>query len=372
MPIGRMARILFVDDEPNFLSGIRRMLWDNNAEWELLFAGSADEALELVAATVVDTIVSDVTMPGKDGLELLTELKSSPATSAIPVIILTGNAEVDLKRKALDLGATDLLSKPVEREDLIARLRSVLRLKNYQDELRAHNELLEYRVRERTRELESSRRDIIWRLAKAGEFRDKDTGEHVVRVALSSRILAAQLGLSQDVVETVFLTSPLHDIGKIGIPDVILLKRGKLTAEERTQVQRHCEIGASILLELPKGATYFLSNHEVPDHRPILDAIEPIRKHAATIAMTHHERWDGTGYPNGLRGEEIPVVGRIVAVADLYDALRSSRPYKEAFDITKASLIMEDSVGTHIDPEIYAAFKRVQDELEEIRSVNFR
>jgi len=367
-----MARILFVDDEPNFLSGIRRMLWDDSADWELLFAGGADEALELASTKVIDTIVSDVTMPDKDGLELLAELKRSPGTKAIPVIILTGNAEAHLKRKALDLGAADLLNKPVDREDLVARLRSVLRLKRYEDELRAHNELLEYRVRERTRELDSSRRDIIWRLAKAGEFRDEDTGDHVVRVALSSRILAAQIGLEQEVVEAIFLTSPLHDIGKIGIPDVILLKPGSLTAEERGQVQKHCEIGASILLEMPKGAQYFLSNHDAAERRPILDAIEPIREHAATIAMTHHERWDGNGYPKGLRGEDIPIVGRIVAVADLYDALRSSRPYKEAFDIAKATSIMEDSAGTHIDPRIYEAFKRVQDELEEIRSVNFR
>ncbi len=372
MAIGRMARILFVDDEPNFLSGIRRMLWDDSSEWELFFAESADEALKIASQKVLDTIVSDVSMPGKDGLELLKELKANPATSAIPVVILTGNAEAHLKRKALDLGAADLLNKPIDREDLIARLRSVLRLKRYQDELRAHNELLEFRVRERTRELESSRRDIIWRLAKAGEFRDEDTGDHVVRVALSSRILAAQIGLDQEMVEAVFLTSPLHDIGKIGIPDGILLKPGKLTDEERAQVQKHCEIGASILVELPKGAEYFLNTQEDGDRLPILEAIEPIREFAATIAMTHHERWDGTGYPKGLGGEEIPIVGRVVAVADLYDALRSSRPYKKAFDRAKASQIMEESVGTHIDPMVFDAFVRVQDELEQIREVNFR
>lgn len=372
MAIGRMARILFVDDEPNFLSGIRRMLWDDSAEWELFFAGGADEALKIASQKVLDTIVSDVTMPGKDGLELLAELKSNPATSAIPVVILTGNAEAHLKRKALDLGAADLLNKPIDREDLIARLRSVLRLKRYQDQLRAHNELLEFRVRQRTRELESSRRDIIWRLAKAGEFRDADTGDHVVRVALSSRILAAQIGLEQELVEVVFLTSPLHDIGKIGIPDGILLKPGKLTDEEREYVKKHCEIGASILLELPKGAEHFLNRQETGKRQPILEAIEPIREVAATIAMTHHERWDGTGYPNGLRGEDIPVVGRIVAVADLYDALRSSRPYKLAFDREKSTRIMEESVGSHIDPSIYEAFTRVQDELDEIREVNRR
>ncbi len=368
---GRKARILFVDDEPNFLSGIRRMLRDEVFEWELSFAVSADEALAMTASTEFDTVVSDVTMPGKDGLELLKELKANPKTAGVPVIILTGNAEGDLKRKALDLGATDLLNKPIAREDLIARLRSVLRLKGYQDELRAHNELLEYRVRERTRELEFSRRDIIWRLAKAGEFRDEDTGDHVIRVALTSRILASQMGLSQELVETVFLTSPLHDIGKIGIPDGILLKQGKLNGHEREYVQRHCDIGASILLELPKGAECFLSNLSNRENSA-LDAIEPIREFAAMIAMTHHERWDGAGYPKGLRGEDIPIVGRIVAVADLYDALRSSRPYKEAFDREKSSRIMEESAGTHIDPAIYAAFKRVQDEIEDIRAANFR
>ena len=186
----KKRKVLFVDDEPNFLNGIRRMLRSQRDDWSMEFVNGVEEALERCSETEFDTVVSDVNMPGKTGLDLLRALRGDERTRAIPIIILTGNAETDLKRQALDLGATDLLSKPVGHEDLVARLRSVLRLKEYQDELRDQNEYLEQRVKERTAELENARRDIIWRLAKAGEFRDEETGEHAIRVACCCRVLA--------------------------------------------------------------------------------------------------------------------------------------------------------------------------------------
>jgi putative two-component system response regulator len=271
-------RILFVDDEPNFLNGLRRMLRDKREEWDMTFVHSVDEALRALAEESYDAIVSDVNMPLKTGFDLLAALAANPATQTIPTIILTGNAESDLKRRALDMGATDLLNKPVLVEDLRARIQSALRLKIYQDALKAQNEVLEQRVRERTRELEISRLDIIWRLAKAGEYRDEDTGDHVLRVACCSRILAENLDLPRETVERIFLASPLHDIGKIGIPDGILLKRGSLSERERTLMETHCKIGANVLLSPPRGIEAFLEFQGIEEAVALLEAAHPLRE----------------------------------------------------------------------------------------------
>lgn len=362
-------RILFVDDEPNFLSGIRRMLRAYRDRWELHFAEGADEALACCHETAFDVIVSDVNMPGKTGFDLLEALKASPATRDIPVIILTGNAESDLKRRALDGGATDLLNKPVSVEDLTARVRNAARLKDYQDILRDQNVVLERKVRQRTLALEQSRMDIIWRLAKAGEFRDEDTGEHVLRVAACCRALSEALGHDAAFTEALFVTSPLHDIGKIGIPDGILLKAGRLSHDERRIMERHCEIGAAILLERPRGMEYFGEAHA--EVVVVLDSEDigwDLRNLAAEIAMTHHEKWDGSGYPKGIAGDDIPIAGQIVAVADVYDALRSSRTYKNAFSVAETMEIMGDGVGTHFAPTVFDAFQRIVDTFETIRN----
>lgn len=360
-------RLLFVDDEPNFLNGIRRMLRSNRDVWDMEFVNSVDEALARTDERTFDAIISDVNMPLKNGLDLLELLRDRDHTRNIPIIILTGNAETDLKRKALNLGATDLLNKPVGQEDLVARIRSVLRLKSYQDELRDQNHLLEQRVRERTIDLERARRDIIWRLAKAGEFRDEETGDHVIRVACCSRALAEACGLPADEVQSIFLTSPLHDLGKIGIPDRILLKDGPLDATERAIMEHHCEIGASILVAQPKGMAAFIQGpDDLPDERASYES-DALREMASTIIMSHHEKWDGTGYPKKLRGEEIPLCGHIVAVADVYDALRSTRPYKRAFAVDETMKIMRDGRGTHFSPDLFDAFERIAPEFEAIR-----
>ena len=359
--------ILFVDDEPNFLNGIRRMLRGQRDTWTMEFANSALEAMERTETTDFDAIVSDVNMPGRTGLDLLQMLHDNERTRAIPVIILTGNAESALKRQALDLGATDLLNKPVGHEDLVARLRSVLRLKSYQDELLNHNAILEQRVKERTADLERARRDIIWRLAKAGEFRDEETGDHVLRVATCCRELAIALGLPDQEVRHIFLASPLHDVGKIGIPDSILLKEGPLDDSERKVVQQHCEIGASILLAEPKGIHAFLEFDEASAAAETASESDALREMAATIILTHHEKWDGTGYPRGLKGEDIPLPGRICAVADVYDALRSGRPYKDAYAQDESRENMKGGRGTHFCPEVFDVFEGIVNDFEAIR-----
>ena len=363
----KKRKILFVDDEPNFLNGIRRMLRGERKHWSMEFVNSVDEALERAWDTEFDTIVSDVNMPGKTGLDLLEALRGHELTKTVPIIILTGNAETDLKRQALDLGATDLLNKPVSHEDLVARLRSVLRLKSYQDELRDQNVLLEKRVRERTADLELARRDIIWRLAKAGEFRDEETGNHVIRVACCCRVLATAMRLPEDEIQMIFLTSPLHDVGKIGIPDRVLLKPGALDDSERLIIQQHCEIGKSIVLAQPKGMAAFMNDAENGIDRKLAPEEDALREMAAIIIMTHHEKWDGTGYPNGLQGNAIPLPGQICAVADVYDALRSERPYKMPYGVEEAMEHMRSQRGTHFGPKILDIFETVVSKFEEIR-----
>lgn len=358
--------ILFIDDEPNFLNGIGRMLHQHRQEWEMHSAQSVDAALELIAKASFDAIVSDVSMPGKDGFELLRILHNSDTTKEIPVIILTGNKEHSLKRSALEMGATDLLNKPVHREDLLARLQSVLRLKSYQDDLKNQNELLEEKVRARTSELEASRLDIILRLGKAAEYRDEQTGDHILRVGSYCRVISQEMEMSRDFSEMIFLASPLHDIGKIGIPDHILLKRGPLTSEERVIMQRHCVIGADIL-------SHELDSVKLDSEQQYLQtSLEQTRKGnrllrlASTIAMGHHEKWDGSGYPQGLAEDEIPLVSRIVAVADVYDALRTVRPYKAAYSETETLEIMRSQARQHFDPMVFAAFEKTSDKFNAI------
>jgi len=369
--IGEQPRkkVLFVDDEPNFLAGLRRMLRGQRDQWELYFAGGADEALELVKREKIDTIVSDVNMPRKTGFDLLAALKGNEDTRDIPVIILTGNAENDLKRRGLDLGADDLLNKPVNMEDLTPRVRSALRIKEYEDRLREQNAILEQKVRERTAALEHSRQDIIWRLAKAGEFRDQDTGDHVLRVAACSRTLAEAMALDPQFCCALFISSPLHDIGKIGVPDGILFKPGKLTPEERQFMQRHCEIGAAILLEVPQEgkSDRFGEAFRAGAGASAMNGGDELRLLAAEVALCHHERWDGEGYPRGLSGHEIPLSGQIVAIADVYDALRSVRAYKPAFSVEQTLETMRAARETHFSPEVFDAFELVIETFETIR-----
>lgn len=360
-------RILFVDDEPHVLDGLQRMLRPHQSQWQIEFVTSAAGALDALTRTSFDAVVSDITMPGKNGLELLQTIRCTDRTKDIPVIILTGLNEVGLKRRALDMGASDLLNKPVQPEDLVARIRSVLQLKTYQDELKDHNALLERRVQERTAELADSRLDIIWRLGKAAEYRDEETGNHIVRVGCYCRALAEALGMERDFVETLFLASPLHDIGKIGIPDRILLKAGALDAEEWEIMKQHCTIGADILREDSEVTKAFLASRAQDAEPQAASGVNPLLEMASTIALTHHERWDGTGYPAGLEKESIPLESRIVALADVYDALRSDRPYKPARSESGTLEIIGVEFGRHFDPDLYRAFGKSVEEFREIR-----
>jgi putative two-component system response regulator len=260
-------------------------------------------------------------------------------------LVLTAANDPKIKLQALRFGASDFLAKPVDPSEMTLRVENVLAVKAYQDHLSQYSERLEQQVRVRTEELERSRQEAIHCLARAGEYRDDDTGHHVTRVGRYSRLIAAELGLPQDQIELLEQAAQLHDVGKIGVPDAILHKPGKLDPREFHRLKSHTSIGLQIM-----GST----------HSPVL-------RLAAMIAASHHEKWDGTGYPLGLAGTAIPLEGRIVAVADVFDALSSERPYKPAFPIEQCMTILAEGRGRHFDPSVLDAFFRRQDEVLRIR-----
>jgi putative two-component system response regulator len=360
-------QILFVDDEQPVLDALRRMLRSQRDVWKTTCVDQAETAWKLSLENHFDAVVSDIKMPGMSGLELLERVRQTEQTKDLPVIMLTGLSTRELKRQALDLGAADLLNKPVEPEDLVARLRGVLRLKAYQDELKAHNEHLEQRVCERTVDLFHARLDIIWRLGKAAEHRDDATGNHVIRVGCVSRAIAETLGVGRDFVETLFLAAPLHDIGKIGIPDSVLLKKGPLSPEEWRVMKQHCQIGARILRDDYRATSAFWEwRHEAYSVNAKRRA-NPVLDMGASIALMHHEKWDGTGYPHGVSRHDIPLAARIVALADAFDAMTSKRPYKDPYPEGRALEIIADRAGTQFDPDVHAAFRETLPEVQSIR-----
>ncbi|MGE0481059.1 MAG: HD-GYP domain-containing protein [Phycisphaerae bacterium] len=347
------ANVLYVDDDPAVHAGIERVVYTFKLNWELTFVLSVRAALAHAARHKPDVIISDVTMPGENGFVLLSSLAASPELRTVPTVMVTGNQDADLKRRALQLGAVDLLNKPVVAEDLIARISSALRIARHETQLRENAHELERRVQERTRELEISRREIVLRLAAAGEFRDTDTGAHVRRVAMLSRLVAERLGLTAQHCDDLALASMLHDIGKIAIPDGILRKPGKLEADERAAMQQHCAIGYRILS----------GQAGRPGNRFAVAPLDGIGGElmamAARIALCHHERWDGRGYPERLAGAAIPLEARIVAIADVCDALHSPRPYKAAIEPNDVRAVLSAERGAHFDPAVTDAMLAV-------------
>lgn len=360
-----IANILFVDDEANVLRSYQRSLRRRRDVWNVKTESCPIEALNRLRNEAFDLVVSDVRMPGLTGIELLQAIKDDPVLHEIPVVIVTGEADKTLKRTALDFNAADLLNKPVDTEDLISRIASVLRVKQYADKLKYTNERLEEMVRERTAELEASRIDILWRLGKAAESRDEETGNHVIRVGAYSQVVARVMGFDEAFCNNLFLAAPLHDIGKIGISDSVLLKPGKLSDEQWREMRSHCTKGVAILTDQSKIVQWAAKSGT---YRLDQEYSNPVILMAAEIARSHHEHWDGGGYPNGLAGNDIPLAARIVAIADVYDALRSKRPYKEPFSVERCLQILREGSGTHFDPDVVSAFLAGFDEIRTIEN----
>ena len=362
-------QILIVDDDQRVLDALRRTLHHQSDNWDMTFVRNPEAAWESLLATAYDAVVTDVRMPGLTGIELLERIRQTEKTKSVPVVVLTGLNDGDLKERALLCGAVDLMNKPVDPGQLIARLRNVLQAKSYEDDLRATNEMLNETVQRQSLDLAQSRMSVVCRLGMAAEFRDEDTGNHVIRVGCYSRAVAAAMGMPRSFLEMLLLAAPLHNIGKIGIPDSVLLKPGPLSDEEWVIMQRHCEIGESILREQSKTMVPLFDWYaiEPPAMKDTLENRDPVLEMAATIALSHHEKWDGGGYPRGLASEAIPLESRIVAVADVFDALTSHRPYRPARPEEEALSIMDATVGTHFDPRVHAAFIRSLPEIHAIR-----
>jgi len=360
------AKVMIVDDEPMNIKIVRRLL-ELEGYGEFVTTTDAPTAVALVRQEQPDVVLLDLMMPYVSGLEILAEVRADESIAFTPVLILTAVTDRDTRVRAVELGATDFLNKPVDPSELVPRVRNVLTVKGYQDQLRNYNRDLEHAVRQRTLELESSRRDLIHCLARAAEYRDDDIGQHVLRVGRYTRLIAQALGMDDAYVETLEQAALLHDIGKIGIPDAILLKEGRLTDEEYAMMQRHAGFGKRILTSCSSDEEKTIRQHaEVGAH--ILEVgSSNILGMARTIALTHHERWDGTGYPLGLKGEDIPLEGRITAVADVFDALSSRRTYKKAFPLEQCFAVMKDERGKHFDPNVLDAFLRVRDQVVNVQ-----
>ena len=281
-----------------------------------------------------DLVIVDYMMPDIDGIQFIRQLRAMPGRKDIPVLMITANDEIRVRYEALEAGANDFLAKPLDRTEFIARSRNMLSLRIGQRHLEDRAAWLADEVRKATADLLVLEQEIILRLSRAAEFRDPETGAHIQRRAHYSRLIAARLGLSAADQDLVLSAAPMHDVGKVGIPDKILLKPGKLDAEEFAVMQTHAAKGGQIL---GGSASKLLET-------------------AASIADTHHEKFDGSGYPRGLKGGEIPLFGRIVAVADVFDALTSSRPYKKAWTTEDAMAFLRENSGSHFDPACVDAF----------------
>ena len=338
--IFKNARILIVDDEANNVDLLRRLL-ERAGFSRIESTNDSREAVDLYLKFRPDLILLDLHMPHRDGLAVMDELNEIAEASYLPILMLTGDDTPEAKREALSRGAKDFLNKPFHSDEVLLRIGTLLETRFLYLQIQSQNQMLEAKVRDRTRELEAAQIEIIERLARAAEFRDDHTGQHTARVGQMAALLAKQIGLPDSQVYTMRRAAPLHDVGKIGIPDSVLLKLGKLTAEEFEIVKTHTTIGARIL----SGSRF------------------TILRLAEEIAFNHHERWDGSGYA-GIAGAAIPLAGRIVAVADVFDALTQKRPYKPAWTVNEAICEIESQRSRQFDPMLVDAFLRIIEQRE--------
>ena len=349
--MGERPRILVVDDHPENIALLEAFLVPQG--YEVVRAATGEEALKRLSSNDVALMLLDVMMPGIDGYEVIRRVRQDSTHRQLPIVLVTALWDKEERVKGIEAGCDDFLSKPVDKMELLARVRSLLKVKAYNNLMSKYREDLESEVSSRTEELRHAIEGIraasletIVRLSRAAEYRDKDTGAHILRMSHYAAAVAKQMGLSEKDVEMILHAAPMHDVGKIGIPDHILLKPGKLDAEEWEIMKSHTTMGVRIL----EG-----SNADVTQL-------------GETIAGTHHEKWNGEGYPSGLKGEGIPISGRITTIADVFDALTSKRPYKEPFSVDRSFSIITEGRGTRFDPAAVDAFFAVEGEILQIKA----
>lgn len=336
--------VVIVEDTPVNLAVMQSLVSQLNDCTCHVFA-EPNAALQWCLNNTPDLIIVDYQMPGMNGLQFIRHCREAGQMAETPILMVTGAAEKAVRYEALDCGATDFLTKPIDRNEFLSRVRNMLTLRRSMVAMATRATELAAAVSRATAEIHQRESETVMRLAKAAEFRDPDTGAHILRMAHYSRLIARAIGLSGELQEMILTAAPMHDVGKLGTPDHILLKPGKLSAEELEIMKQHALIGYEILK----------------------DSASPVVQMAALIALSHHEKFDGSGYPHGNHAEEIPIVGRIVAVADVFDALTSARPYKPAWDLDRARNWLSEGRGRHFDPNCVDAFLHHWTEVLQIR-----
>ena len=359
-------RILIVDEEEKCLLAAQTYLQQNGYQ-QIQSTTDGQDVLSIIKQGEPDVVLLAVNPPSCRGLEILRSVAADAVTRHLPIIVLAQGLAPDVKQKALSLGATDFLSKPLDPFELIPRVRNALLLKSHMEDFAGENARLEAMVRRRTEDLSRSRQQLILGLAKAAEHRDDDTGNHVLRVGRYAGMIAKQMGWPEPRVQMLELAAQLHDVGKIGIPDSILFKPGKLDPQEWELMRKHCSFGVDIVEPVSMQDLSKLRSHARLGAEMLHVRSSPMMMMAARIAQTHHERWDGSGYPLGLAGEDIPIEGRITAVADVFDALSSERPYKKAFPRQKCFEIIQEGRGNHFEPQIVDAFFECASKIVEVQ-----
>lgn len=342
--------ILAVDDQIQNIELLEAYLIPQG--YEIIRAHNGEQALARLSGNDIDLVLLDVMMPGMDGFEVTRRIRENLSFRLLPIILVTALREIDDHVKGIEAGCDDFLSKPIDKIELLARVRALLKVKAYHDLVNDYQKKLESDIAVRTRELnqalasaKAASLEIIQRLSTASECKDEATGSHIARMSHYAAAVARRMGLDEAAVELILYAAPMHDLGKIGIPDRILLKPAKLSPLEWELMKRHTLIGAEIL-----------KNSDIE-----------LLRIGEMIARTHHEKWDGSGYPAGLRGIEIPLVGRIVAIADVFDAMTSTRPYKETSSVEAALDEIRAGKGSHFDPDVVDAFFEILDEIRAIK-----
>lgn len=336
--------VLILDDQAISRSILSQVIRNLSPSITIHEASSPDSALIWAKDFTADLIIVDFEMPGMNGIDFVREVRTYPHYQTVPTLMITIKKDVETRYAALDAGVTDFLTKPVDMHECTARCINLITMHQQQILLEDKSRFLEARVRKATEDILVREKETLMRLARAGEYRDSDTAKHLLRMSLYSRLLAKEIGFTDDEAELIELAAPLHDIGKIGIPDSILRKNGSLTDDEMKIIRRHPIIGFEILEGSP--SKYLQKGSE--------------------IALAHHEKFDGSGYPYGLSGDSIPLSARIVAVADVFDALTSTRPYKQAWEVERAMQYLIDESKLHFDPDLVEAMVSIRASLEEI------
>jgi two-component system response regulator RpfG len=337
--------VLIVDDLFSSRLLLAEIVRQIDGKLNLELFDTPSRALEYARNNRVDMVLTDYKLPEFDGVQLVRHLRGLPHCVDVPIVVITVVDDRRVRYEALEAGATDFLIKPLDEHETRARCANLLELRRHKIVLSDQARVLQYQVDKSVAEIHERELETLSKLAKAGEFRDRTTGNHLARMARYSSLIGVNIGLAPETVHVLEVASPMHDIGKIGIPDAVLLKRGPLNAEEDSVMKTHPRMGYDILKGSP---SKYLSM-------------------GAIIALGHHEKYDGSGYPNGLHGEDIPIVARVVAVADVFDALVSERPYKHAWSIEEGFAYLEAQKGKHFDPRCVEAFISAADKVREIQ-----